>query len=144
MIAGGAAVVVLLGALLVFGQHKPKPPVVASDTAASSSTSAVSFDLPNSTRPSADIVGSTWKGEYRWSDGEVDHETDTFNPNSSLTYAYNGSTYDNGHWTQDGSSVSWNTNDHYADYQGQMQGDQITGTMKNKQGFTGTFSITKQ
>jgi len=67
-----------------------------------------------------------------------------FRPGGLLRYQSNGKTYDNGRWVQTGTKVAIDMNDHYADYDGTIEGDSISGTAHNKPGASWTWSITRQ
>ena len=152
------AVLLLLVVILLASRHpRPAPEPVIPDSGSPASggpdsTAPASSATPDSSLfsggpPAANtdsIAGTTWQGVYTWSTGEVETETDTFRPDGVLVYSYKGQTFDNGHWSQVGDTVNWDSNNHYADGVGQVQGNQITGAMTNVVKATGTFALTRQ
>ena len=160
LIAGVAAIAIVgvVATILLASRHpRPVPPPLIPDSGSPASSSPDSGAPASSgaadsslfgggaASPNADSVsGTTWQGVYTWTDGEVQNETDTFRADGVLVYSYNGTTYDNGHWSQVGDTINWDYNNHYADSVGQMQGAQITGAMTNSQKATGTFALTRQ
>jgi hypothetical protein len=50
-------------------------------------------------------------------------------------------TYRNGSWTQVGKKVSWETNNHYADYTGTVSKTQMVMEAKNVTGLTWTITL---
>ena len=65
-----------------------------------------------------------------------------YRPAGVLNYTNNGGTYQNGTWWQIGNQVFMETNDHYADYQGTIAGDRITGTAFNITDYDWTWDVT--
>lgn len=81
-----------------------------------------------------------WSGSRLWQDGEGGPWTMTFKATGMVVYSYGGTTYDNGRWSQAGAKLTFDFNDHYADYEGTVAGDKVAGTMKNVNGDTGEWS----
>ena len=65
-----------------------------------------------------------------------------YRPGGVLNYTNNGGTSQNGTWWQIGNQVFMETNDHYADYQGTIAGDRITGTAFNITDYDWTWDVT--
>lgn len=78
-----------------------------------------------------------------WDDGEVYEPETRFRDDGVMVYAYDGNTYDNGKWTLEGSKLHFDTNNHYADYDGVFDGVRASGTMKNVDGNGGTWTLTR-
>jgi hypothetical protein len=74
------------------------------------------------------LAGSVWEGSAVWNDGV-------------MVYAYRGRIYSNGRWVQDGALISFDTNNHYADYSGTATLTSMTGSMKNVTGHSGTWRL---
>jgi hypothetical protein len=90
------------------------------------------------------VTAAPWTGAANWRNGDVYNWTLTFRPDGVLVYAYNGSSYDNGRWEQDGRRVTFHMNNHYADYEGAISGGSMGGTNKNVTGNTGTWRVTRR
>jgi hypothetical protein len=87
----------------------------------------------------ASLTGTTWSGPADYGNGTKIMRFD-FKPNGGLVYSYNGSTYANGSWTQDGEEVTIEMNNRYAVYRGTIVGTKITGTASNVTGKQWTWS----
>jgi hypothetical protein len=74
-------------------------------------------------------------------DGYRDRSPTQFRADGVMVYAYQGTTYDNGKWLLDGGSLHFDTNDHYADYDGVFDGERASGAMKNRKGNTGKWTL---
>ena len=78
------------------------------------------------------LAGSVWKGKVWGSgDGKARDFTLFFMPDGRLYYISPTGFFKNGKWQQNGSSVSFHMNDHYADYEGHLVGENLRGTAKN-------------
>ena len=82
-----------------------------------------------------------WLLVDKWSDGEVYKPETQFRDDGVMVYAYNGMTYDNGRWTLDGDKLHFDTNNHFADYDGTFDGDRASGSMKNTDGNGGMWTL---
>jgi hypothetical protein len=78
----------------------------------------------------ASIAGTTWSG-----DGVVAATVYTFNADGSMTYSYNGATHTNGHWKQDGTKIYWECNNKYCEFEGKLDGNDISGKAWNVENF---------
>lgn len=86
---------------------------------------------------------SPWRLVDRWDDGAVSEPETEFRPDGVMRYAYGGNTYDNGKWTLEGSKLHFDTNNHYADYDGTFNGERASGAMKNVDGDSGKWTLTR-
>lgn len=84
---------------------------------------------------------SPWLLVDAWQDGDVYRPATQFREDGVMVYAYEGTTYDNGKWSLDGGRLHFDTNDHYADYDGDFDGDHASGAMKNTAGDTGAWTL---
>ena len=82
------------------------------------------------------ISGTVWRGI---ADGV--EETWEFRPDGTLHYTTPSGTWDNGTWKQDGSHVTWETNEHYADYDGSITGTLMRGKAWNVDNHRWTWSF---
>lgn len=95
-------------------------------------------------RPCADAADwSPWLLVDAWEGGEVYRPDTQFRADGVMVYAYEGTTYDNGKWSLDGDKLHFDTNDHYADYDGVFDGDSASGAMKNTAGDTGKWTLAR-
>jgi hypothetical protein len=78
-----------------------------------------------------------------WDDGETYRPETQFRPDGVMIYTYNGQTYDNGRWSLDGATLRFDTNNHYADYEGRFDGKSASGTMKNGPGVKGMWTLSQ-
>jgi hypothetical protein len=86
------------------------------------------------------VEGTTWVG----ADSDGDEYTYHFLRGNTLTYTSPTGTYSGEPWEQHGNTVSWNMNDHYADYSGTIVGKTMSGTARNVTGKHWTWSLTLQ
>jgi hypothetical protein len=86
------------------------------------------------------VAGTTWSG----TDSDGAHYVFTFEPDGALAYTSPTGSYRNGTWTQSGATVSWETNNHYADYKGEVRGDTMSGRASNVTGLEWTWRVTRQ
>jgi hypothetical protein len=82
------------------------------------------------------LPGTVWKGHS--ADREMVFR---FLDDGVLRYTSPSGTFDNGLWTQDGSLVVCDINDHYAIYTGKLDGRKLTGSAVNKKGRTWSFEL---
>lgn len=75
------------------------------------------------------LEGTTWMG-----DGVVAPTTYMFDKNGVLQYSYNGNTYRNGTWKQDGEALYWECNNKYCEFKGKIEGVEIAGRAWNVRG----------
>lgn len=90
--------------------------------------------------PAADLTDSTWEG----SDSDGDYLRFTFLPGGVLEYQNPTIAYRNGSWKQAGSAVSIEMNDHYAEYEGVIQGETMDGKAHNVAGKNWTWSVKRK
>jgi hypothetical protein len=64
------------------------------------------------------LEGTTWKG----TDSDGTEWSFEYRRGGALHYVLSGAPHDNGTWKQDGATVVMETNDHYADYTGEIRG----------------------
>lgn len=84
---------------------------------------------------------SPWLLDEAWHDGDGYRPATRFREDGVMVYAYDGTTYDNGKWSLDGGKLHFDTNDHYADYDGVFDGERGIGAMKNTEGNTGKWTL---
>jgi uncharacterized protein (TIGR02996 family) len=86
------------------------------------------------------LVGTCWVG----TDSEGDSKVFRFLKGGVLNYTLSSDrTYQNGTWAQVGNVVTMETNRHYADYEGFVAGDRITGTAYNITGRRWRWGVTR-
>lgn len=79
-----------------------------------------------------DLTNTSWTGMY---DNDPNrYFNPTFLPGGILRYTVPSGTWENGTWIQQGSTVIIETNNHYADMTGVINGTEITGTAHNTAG----------
>jgi len=109
-------------------------PAAAGDGAAPADVTPATADLS--------IEGTTWvsqaEGPDRWNIAY------TFDTGGILVYSYNGTTYRNGTWTQDGDTIYLETNKKYRECKGTIRGDQIEADSWNVAGSKWKTSLTRQ
>jgi hypothetical protein len=88
-----------------------------------------------------ELVGTVWVGSETVTGGPL---TLDFRKDGLLVYTTQSGTWDNGRWKQDGSTVLWDTNNHYADYEGTITGGRMEGSAHNKPGESWTWSVEKR
>jgi chitodextrinase len=95
-------------------------------------------------RPCANTADwAPWLLVDAWDDGDVYRPATQFREDGVMVYAYEGTTYDNGKWSLDGNQLHFDTNDHYADYDGVFDGESGRGRMKNTEGDTGKWTLAR-
>jgi hypothetical protein len=87
------------------------------------------------------LAGSVWEGSTVWKSGEKVNWWVHFRGDGVMVYAYRSSTYDNGRWRQDGATISFDTNNHYADYSGTATLAGMTGSSRNEPGDSGEWRL---
>lgn len=83
-----------------------------------------------------------WLTKAVWDDGDTYHMKTRFEASGAMPYAYENrddTSYDNGRWSIEDTSLKFDMNDHYADYEGVFDGTSGSGTMKNVAGNRGTW-----
>jgi hypothetical protein len=88
----------------------------------------------------APVAGTTWSGTT--SDGSA--YVFNFEPDGTLSYTSPTGSYRNGTWTQSGAVVSFEMNNHYADYRGEIRGETMTGQARNVTGLEWTWKVTRE
>ena len=81
----------------------------------------------------ASIAGTTWHGMDLYISTLVPYQY-TFQTDHVLQYSYQGSTYTNGTWRQEGDTVYMETNNHFSDRVGQITGNKMDGKGWNVKG----------
>lgn len=107
-----------------------RKPVLVLIAVAVSAASAVAFPVPK--RPAESVPkleGTVWEGPC-----DDTPTTWRFLAGGGLSYSYNGNTYVNGSWKQDGKKVYWECNGGYAEYDGTVENDEIKARAKNVTG----------
>lgn len=82
-----------------------------------------------------------WLLTDHWDDGDTYEPASQFHADGMLVYAYDGSVFNNGRWSLDGTALHMDMNKHYADYDGTFDGVKGSGTMKNQPGNKGTWTL---
>ena len=85
------------------------------------------------------LAGTTWSG----TDSDGAHYVFTFEPDGTLAYTSPTGSYRNGTWKQSGAAVSFEMNNHYSDYHGEIRGNTIAGRAGNVAGREWTWKVTK-
>ena len=86
------------------------------------------------------LAGTCWLG----SDYAGERQVLRFLPGGVLNYGLVHRTrYQNGTWAQVGNVVTMETNRHYADYEGFVAGDRITGSARNITGSRWRWDVTR-
>lgn len=75
-----------------------------------------------------DVSGTEWVGSDTPSSFITTYR---FEPDGKVSYYYNGTSYTNGTWTQDGDNVKFELNDHYRDADLTVSGDVLQGKSWN-------------
>lgn len=111
------------------------PPPVAAATARPATTPPVLH------QDSGSLTGTRWSGV----DSDGDLYSFDFHPNGALHYDSPSGGYDSATWEQHGNRVTWQMNDHYAEYEAIILSDtKMEGSAHNRDGHTWTFTIDKQ
>jgi len=88
----------------------------------------------------APVAGTTWSG----TDSDGAHYVFTFEPGGMLSYTSPSGSFRSGTWTQTETSVSFEMNNHYSDYQGEIRGDVMTGRAWNVNGHRWTWNVARE
>lgn len=75
------------------------------------------------------IGGSEWVGN-----DDDDVTTFSFEKDGTLAYSYNGNSFRNGTWSQEGTTVRFEMNKNYRSFTGTLAKDTISGTSENTAG----------
>src|SRR5688500_15940829 len=70
------------------------------------------------------LAGTSWSG----SDSTGEFRQYRFQSDGTLAYTTPKGSFTNGTWKQSGATVTFEINNHYADYRGEIRGDTIEGT----------------
>jgi len=92
---------------------------------------------------STDLKGTNWSGIDIYMSSRFVPYTYRFGPNAVLTYGYQGQTYSNGTWRQNGDAVYMETNHKYSERVGLIQGKEILGVGRNVVGQTWNWSANR-
>lgn len=102
-------------------------------------TVAVSAPVPEAVKVKAPpLAGTTWVGQDE-THGRVEY---TFEAGGRLAYTYGGTTYRNGTWAQTGDTLTWQTNDRYAEFTLRFRAGGFEGTAENVTGRTWAVKLT--
>jgi hypothetical protein len=86
------------------------------------------------------VAGKTFRGNTVWEDGDTYDMTIVFKADCTLTYGYNGTTYEDALWLQDEDRIMYAVNGGYALYLAHfVSKTSLAGRMINKPGDTGQF-----
>jgi hypothetical protein len=91
-----------------------------------------------------DLTGSVWLGHAHWSNGMDNDWWLQFKPNGVIGVGYWGEANDMGTWKQTGSSITFQFNDHFADYTGVMSLTEMSGTMTNIRNSNGDWNVSRE
>ena len=91
------------------------------------------------------IAGSRWTGQFTFEGDTPVEWTVDFRPGGVMTYAYGGTSYDNGRWIQNNGLVAFDLNDNFVVYVGALSDDgrRLKGHMVNRRGQPGLFEFTR-
>lgn len=90
------------------------------------------------------IVGQTYYGHVLWQGEKPDALRVTFLPDCTVDYVFDDGGLGWAEWGQVGKDVVLNVNSGYAVYNGELTGDRLVGSLKNKYGKTGTFAFDRK
>jgi hypothetical protein len=93
--------------------------------------------LPSTSAES--LSGTKWSGTENSDVFEVEFLAD-----HSLKYRMKTSSYSNAVWSQNGNVVHMEMNKKYSERDGKIEGNEMKGTGKNQNGYSWTWSLTKQ
>lgn len=98
-------------------------------------------------QPCADASDETpWLVVVNWDDGDVYYQLTRFDAAGVLAYQYADDDFggfDSERWAITGATLTFDMNDHFADYTGTFDGVGATGTVKNIQNDTGKWTMTR-
>jgi hypothetical protein len=133
-VAAAGVVAVLLAAGAMAQSHKSKSGAIIATPAPEVTSGAYSCQQ-------SFVGGPLWQMTETWSDGTIIKSTATFQADGVMVYTYNGQTYDNGRWSRVGGRFHMDTNNHFADYDGDIAGAGASGSAKNNKGHTGSWAV---
>ncbi|MBX3161823.1 MAG: hypothetical protein KF773_38030 [Deltaproteobacteria bacterium] len=84
------------------------------------------------------LAGTIWQGDDV--EGSITLE---FLPDAKLVYTTVTGRWDNGRWRREGDAIFLDTNDHYADYTGKIEGNRMHGTAHNVAGAHWQWNATR-
>jgi len=93
-----------------------------------------------SASPTTTLAGTTWSGY----DSTGESITYTFEPDGALAHATSKGSWRDGTWKQQGDVVTFEINNSFATYRGQIRGDSIDGTASNKNHFSWTWKVSQR
>jgi hypothetical protein len=85
------------------------------------------------------LAGTTWSG----TDSDGDYYVFTFEQDGTLAYRSPTGSYKNGKWNQFKNALYIETNDHYSEYLGRINGNIIQGKAWNKEGRVWRWKVSK-
>jgi phospholipase D-like protein len=89
--------------------------------------------------PVTSLAGTSWSG----SDSTGEFTQYRFQPDGTLAYKSTKGSFTNATWKQKGATVTFEVNNHYAEYRGEIRGSVIEGTATNKQRFSWTWKVSR-
>lgn len=97
--------------------------------------------------PCANTADNTpWLAVVTWSDGEVYRQLTRFEAGGVMVYAHEDAElldFDRERWAIAGRELTFDMNDHFADYTGTFDGVAASGAVRNVKGNTGTWTLTR-
>ena len=85
--------------------------------------------------------GPLWQMNQVWSSGDAIRSTVTFRSDGVQVYTYNNQTYDNGRWQLTGDKLHIDTNNHFADFEGELSHNVAFGLAQNTRNETGWWTL---
>lgn len=99
-----------------------------------------SITVPQSKMVEIDsLAGTTWSG----TDSDGDHYVFTFEQDGTLAYKSPSGSYRNGKWHRFNKAIYFEMNDHYSDYLGEINGDEMKGKAWNVDERKWTWKVKK-
>jgi len=87
-----------------------------------------------------------WVAVVNWADGDTYRQVTRFEADGVMAYAREDeglTDFDDERWAISGTTLTFDMNDHFADYTGTFDGVRATGTVKNVNGNSGTWTLTR-
>jgi hypothetical protein len=87
-----------------------------------------------------------WLAVVKWADGETYRQVTRFEADGVMAYAREDeglTDFDNERSAIRGTTLTFDMNNHFADYTGTFDGVRATGTVKNVNGNSGTWTLTR-